>query len=122
MDGFWVLEVVLCGEFTVFFVAGEGCAEEEEGEEVFGFAFVTQGAAPQATAGADHRDRHHQGLERGRVVRVRGGDRNCQWQSGAVGQGMDLRPGLATVYRACHGLPGWDRSWIPLFGLVMTTV
>jgi hypothetical protein len=39
------LELVSCGELAEFLVAGEGGSEGEEGEEVFGFAFVAQGEA-----------------------------------------------------------------------------
>ena len=39
------LERVLRGEFSEFLVAGEGGSEGEDGEEVFGFAFVAQGQA-----------------------------------------------------------------------------
>jgi hypothetical protein len=39
------LELVSCGEFSEFLVAGFGGAEGEEGEKVAGFAFVAQDQA-----------------------------------------------------------------------------
>jgi hypothetical protein len=42
------LERVSGREFAEFLVAGEGCAEEEEGEKMSGFAFVARRKAAVA--------------------------------------------------------------------------
>jgi hypothetical protein len=43
------LDLVLCGVLAEFLVTGNGSSEEEEREEMGGFAFVAQGQAPVST-------------------------------------------------------------------------
>src|SRR5437764_3161018 len=54
-------------------------------------------ATTWAAPGLDRGDRHDQGFESVHVVGARSGDRDRNWQPGAIGQGVDLRAGLASV-------------------------